>query len=81
MKLIMKLKDKVYNSKARKEELKANIHMEIANIPAEQLQKVNQNLFRQCKECLCEERQQIQHLLRSVNSNYLIPNVIVLQAY
>jgi hypothetical protein len=34
--------------------LKENIHREIANIPAEQLQRVNQNLFHQCKECLCE---------------------------
>jgi hypothetical protein len=31
------LKDKVYNSKTRMEELKENIHTEIANITAEQL--------------------------------------------
>jgi hypothetical protein len=35
------LKDKFYNSKPRKEELKENIHREIANIPAELLQSVN----------------------------------------
>jgi hypothetical protein len=39
------LKDKVYNSNTRTEELKENIRKEIANIPAEQLQMVNQNLF------------------------------------
>jgi hypothetical protein len=38
------LKDNVYNSNPwTKEELKENMHNEIANIPAEQLQKVNQN--------------------------------------
>jgi hypothetical protein len=31
------------------EELKQNIHREIANIPAEQLQRVNQNLFCWCQ--------------------------------
>jgi hypothetical protein len=47
------LKDKVYNSNPRKEKkLKENIRREIANIPAEQLQRVNQNLFRRCEECL-----------------------------
>jgi hypothetical protein len=45
------LKDKVYNSNAQTE-LKENIHREIANILAEQLQKVNQNLSHQCKKCL-----------------------------
>jgi hypothetical protein len=34
------------------EKLKENICREIANIPAEQLQRVNLNLFSQCKECL-----------------------------
>jgi hypothetical protein len=34
------LKNKVCNSNARMEELKENIHREIANIPAEQLQPV-----------------------------------------
>jgi hypothetical protein len=37
--------DKVYNSYSQMEELKENICTEIANIPAEQLQKLNQNLF------------------------------------
>jgi hypothetical protein len=46
------LKDKVYNSNPRTEELKENIHREIANIPAEQFPKVNQNLFHRCEECL-----------------------------
>jgi hypothetical protein len=35
---------------SRKEELKENIHKEIANIPAAQLQRINQNLFCQCEE-------------------------------
>jgi hypothetical protein len=30
-----------------------NIHREIANIPVEQLLRVNQNLFCWCKEYLC----------------------------
>jgi hypothetical protein len=38
------LKNKVYNSKPiSEEELKENIIREIANIPVEQLQRVNQN--------------------------------------
>jgi hypothetical protein len=40
------LKDEVYNSNPRmEEELKENIGIKIANMPAEQLQRVNQNLF------------------------------------
>jgi hypothetical protein len=39
------------------------IRKEIANIPAEQLQSVNQNLFRQCEECVLVEGQHFQHLL------------------
>jgi hypothetical protein len=40
------LKDKVYNSHPRtEEELRENIRKKIANIPAEWLQRVNQNLF------------------------------------
>jgi hypothetical protein len=39
------LKDDVYNSYPRTEELKENIRREIANIFAEQLQWVNQSLF------------------------------------
>jgi hypothetical protein len=34
------------------EERKENILREIANIPAEQLQRVNPDLFHRCKECL-----------------------------
>jgi hypothetical protein len=45
------------------EELKENIPREIANIPVEQLQRVNQNLFHRCKECLHVEGQHFQHLL------------------
>jgi hypothetical protein len=43
------------------EELKENIGRENANIPAEQLQRVNQNLFRWCEECLRVEGQHLQH--------------------
>jgi hypothetical protein len=57
------LKDKVYNSNTRTEELKENIRRAIANSPAEQLQRVNQNLFRRCEECLRVEGQHFQHLL------------------
>jgi hypothetical protein len=57
------LKDKVYSSNPQTEELKENIRREIANIPAEQLQKVNQNLFHLCDECLRVEGQHFQHLL------------------
>jgi hypothetical protein len=32
--------------------LKENISKEIANIPAEHLQRVNQDIFRWCEECL-----------------------------
>jgi hypothetical protein len=68
------LKDKIYNSNPRTaEELKENIHREITNIPEEQLQRVTQNLFRRCEECLRAEGQHFQHLLRSVNkgTNFL----------
>jgi hypothetical protein len=75
------LKDKVYNSNRRtKKELKENIRREIANIPAEQLQRVRQNLFRRCEECLRVQGQHFQHFLLSVNCNYFIPNVIDKQA-
>jgi hypothetical protein len=43
------LKDKVYNSNLQKEELKENIHMELVNIPTQQLQRVKQNLFHWCE--------------------------------
>jgi hypothetical protein len=42
------LKEKVYNSNPRTEELKENIRRKIANISAEQLQTVNQKLVRRC---------------------------------
>jgi hypothetical protein len=51
------LKDRVYNSNPRPEELEENIRREIANIPAEQLQRANQSLFPHCKECLRIEGQ------------------------
>jgi inhibitor of nuclear factor kappa-B kinase subunit alpha len=76
------LKDKVYNSNHQTVgELKENICREMANIPAEQLQRVNQNLFCWCEECLRVEGQHFQHLLCSVNCNYFIPNVIGQRAY
>jgi hypothetical protein len=56
-------KDKVYNCNPQMEELKENIYREIATIPAEQLHRVNQNLFCWHEECLCVERQHFQHLL------------------
>jgi hypothetical protein len=46
------LKDKVYNSHPRTEELKENIPREITNIFAGQLKRVNLNLFCRCEECL-----------------------------
>jgi hypothetical protein len=46
------LKARVYNINPRMEELKENIHRKIANILAEQPQRVNQNPFCQCKECV-----------------------------
>jgi hypothetical protein len=57
------LKDNVCNSNPQKEELEENSHREIENIPAEQLQRVNHNLFRQCEGCLRVEGQHFQHLL------------------
>jgi hypothetical protein len=57
-------KGKVYSSNPRtEEELKENILREISNTAAEHLQKVNQNLFRRCEECLRVEGQHFQHLL------------------
>jgi hypothetical protein len=44
------------------EELKENICREMANIPAKQLQRVNQNLAYWCEECLHVEGQHFQHL-------------------
>jgi hypothetical protein len=45
------------------EELKANIRRETANIRAEQLEGVVQNLFLRCEECLRVEGEHFQHLL------------------
>jgi hypothetical protein len=73
--------DKVYSSNPCTEEgLKENICREISNIPAENLQKVNQNLFRQCKECLHVERQRFKHLLWSVNKDKNFPSFQMLSA-
>jgi hypothetical protein len=55
------LKDKAYNSNPRTEELKGYISREIINIPAEQLQRVNQNLFRRFDDCLHVEGQHCQY--------------------
>jgi hypothetical protein len=56
------LKDKVYNSNRRtEEEPKENIRRKMANIPAEQLQRADQNL-RRCEECLHVEGQLVQDL-------------------
>jgi hypothetical protein len=58
------LKDNVYNSNPRtKEELKENIRKELANIPAEPLKRVNQNIFHRCNGCLRVEGHHFQHLL------------------
>jgi hypothetical protein len=57
------LKDQVYNNNSRKEELKENIRRENANIPAEQLRRVNLHLFRRCEDCLCIKGQHFQRLL------------------
>jgi hypothetical protein len=70
------LTDTVYNRNTQLQELKENIHRETADIPAEQLQGVNQNPFHMCRECLHVEGQHFQHFLRSVKSNYFILNVI-----
>jgi hypothetical protein len=45
------------------EELKENIHREISNTAAQDLQKVNQNLLSRYEECLRLEGQHFQHLL------------------
>jgi hypothetical protein len=71
----------VYTSNNRTEDLKENIRREIANIPAERLQRVNQYVFLRCEECLRVEVQHFLHLLWSVNCNYFIRNVTGQQAY
>jgi hypothetical protein len=70
------LKNKVYKSNHRTEELKENIRREFVNILAEHLQRVNYNLFHRCEECLHTDGEDFRHLLWSVNCNYVIPNVI-----
>jgi hypothetical protein len=56
--------DKCYNSSPQmEEELKENIHRKIANIPAEQIQRINQNLFHRCEKCLHVEGKHFQHSL------------------
>jgi hypothetical protein len=78
------LKDKVYNSNPRKEEeLEENVRKRIANIPAEQLQRVNQNLFHRFEGCLLVrvQRQHFRRHLWSVNCRYFIPIVIGHQSY
>jgi hypothetical protein len=57
------LKDNVYNSNPQTEEQKENIRRETANIPVDQLQRVNQNFFRRCEECVRTEGQHFQHIL------------------
>jgi hypothetical protein len=58
------LKEEVYNSNPRREEEpKENIRREIANILAEQLQRANEILLRQCGECLHVEGQHFQYPL------------------
>jgi endonuclease III len=61
--LTEKLDDIGAISYTQTEELKENIRREISNTAAENLQKVNQNLFRQYEECLRVEGQHFQHLL------------------
>jgi hypothetical protein len=56
------VKNKVYSSDPQMKGLKENIRKEISNIPAENLQKVNQNLFRRCEECVLVEGQHFLHL-------------------
>jgi hypothetical protein len=67
------LKDKVHNSNPRTEELIESIDREIANITAEQLERVNQNLFCQRRECLHVEVQHFQHLLWAVSKGKNFP--------
>jgi hypothetical protein len=68
------LKDKVYNNKPRTKEPKENIHTEIANISIEQLQRINQNLFRWCEESLSVVGQHFQRPLYSVNKGKNFPS-------
>jgi hypothetical protein len=67
------LNDKVYSINPRTE-LKEIIRREIANIPAEQLQKVNENPSRQCEKCLRVKWQHLQRLLLSVKKGKNFPS-------
>jgi hypothetical protein len=57
------LNNKVHNITPKTEELKENIYGKIENIPAEQLQRVNQSLFYWHEECLHVEGWHFQHHL------------------
>jgi hypothetical protein len=79
------LRDKVYSSNPRTEEQEENICKDISNIPAEHLQKVNQNLFCQCKQCLpfipnvidmLSHQQNSRALCRAVNASSLLKNTL-----
>jgi hypothetical protein len=67
------LKDKVYSSNPRTEELKENIRRKISDISAEHLQKLNQNIFRRCEECLYVEGQHFQHKGKNFPSSQILP--------
>jgi hypothetical protein len=74
--------DKVYKNNSRTEEqLKENNRREIASIPAEELQRLYQNLFRRCEECPRVGGQHFRYPFCSVNCNYFILNVIGQKAY
>jgi hypothetical protein len=60
--------------------LKEIIRKEPENIPAKQLQRVNQNIL-QCEEYVYVDWQHFEHLLCSVNCNYFVPNMISQQAH
>jgi hypothetical protein len=72
---------KLTSNRQTEEDYKENIHKEIANSSAKQLQWVNQNVFRQCEECLCVEGQHLEHHQWSVKCNYFIMYVISHQLY
>jgi hypothetical protein len=71
---------KSYSTNPRTEGLKENFLREISNIPTENLQKVDQNLFRRCEECLRVEGQNFQHLLWFVNKGNNFPSFQMLSA-
>jgi hypothetical protein len=58
------LKDKVCKTNPHTvEELRNNIRREISTVSGEELQRVNNNLFRKCTECIWSGGQHCQHLL------------------